>query len=139
MTPASASTSVPARQTSRRFSAIWFALVGASAALTHMLAFASFKNHWIPEAANAAGFVIAFFVSFAGHRWLSFRGADTSVAQSLGRFAATALGGFLTNEIVFTLLLRGLGWSAWAALLVGLVTAAGQTYVLSRWWAFRRG
>ena len=44
---------------------------GASAALTHMGVFAGvqhlYPQVW-PEAANALGFVIAFAVSFAGHR-----------------------------------------------------------------------
>lgn len=91
-----------------------------------------------PELANALGFCIAFFVSFAGHRLLSFRDAGTSLRTSLGRFVVTALAGFASNEAVFVLLLRGLGWHALLALFVALVFAAGQTFVLSRFWAFRR-
>jgi putative flippase GtrA len=48
------------------------------------------------------------------------------------------LAGFATNEGVFVLLLRGAGLPALAALLVALVAAAGQTFLLSRFWAFRR-
>lgn len=91
-----------------------------------------------PEVANALGFVIAFFVSFAGHRRLSFQDAGTSLLTSLRRFAATALAGFACNELVFMLLLRGLNLAPMVALFVALVVAAGQTYVLSRFWAFRR-
>ena len=117
----------------------WFLVVGAAAALTHALVFGLTKPWMWPEAANAAGFMVAFFVSFAGHRLLSFRDAETTLLQSLTRFAVTAVSGFATNELVFTLLLRGLGWSDWAALGSAMVLAAGQTFVLSRWWAFRRG
>lgn len=117
----------------------WFLVVGATAALTHALVFGLTKPWMWPEAANAVGFMVAFFVSFAGHRMLSFSDAGTTLVQSLARFAATAVAGFFTNELVFTLLLRGLGWSDWAALLTAMVLAAGQTFVLSRWWAFRRG
>lgn len=116
----------------------WFAVVGATAALTHALVFGLAKAWAAPELANAAGFGVAFFVSFVGHRWLSFRDAGTGVGQSLGRFAATALLGFATNEAVFVLLLRGMGWASWPALGVALVVAAGQTFLLSRFWAFRR-
>ena len=91
-----------------------------------------------PELANALGFCIAFFVSFAGHRLLSFKDAATSVATSLGRFAVTAVAGFASNELVFVLLLRRLDWPALLALVAALVFAAGQTFVLSRFWAFRR-
>lgn len=119
-------------------STFWFLAVGGSAALTHMGVFALAQGHMLPELANALGFCVAFFVSFAGHRLLSFKDAATSVGTSLGRFAVTALAGFASNELVFTLLLRGLGLPALLALLVALVFAAGQTFVFSRFWAFRR-
>ena len=119
-------------------STFWFLVVGGSAALTHMGVFALAQGHMLPELANALGFCVAFFVSFAGHRLLSFKDAGTSVGTSLGRFAVTALAGFASNELVFTLLLRGLGLPALLALFVALVFAAGQTFVFSRFWAFRR-
>jgi putative flippase GtrA len=119
-------------------SVLWFLVVGGSAALTHMGVFAIAQHQMWPELANALGFVVAFFVSFAGHRFLSFRDAGTSVTQSFGRFAVTALVGFVSNEIVFVLLLRAGGWPALLALFVALLFAAGQTFLLSRFWAFRR-
>ena len=119
-------------------SSFWFLAVGGTAALTHMAVFTLAQHQMWPELANALGFFIAFFVSFAGHRLLSFQDAGTTVGTSLGRFAVTALAGFVSNEIVFVLLLRGLDWPALLALFVALVFAAGQTFVLSRFWAFRR-
>ncbi len=119
-------------------SSFWFLLVGASAALTHMLVFALAQNRMWPELANPLGFCVAFFVSFAGHRLLSFKDAATTVGTSLARFGVTAIAGFASNEIIFVLLLRGLHWPSLLALLVALVFAAGQTFVLSRFWAFRR-
>jgi len=116
----------------------WFVVVGGTAALTHLAVFALAQTWLWPELANAVGFVVAFGVSFAGHRRLSFQDAGTTVQQSLVRFAVTALAGFAANELVFTLLLRGLQWPSLGALLVALVFAAGQTFVLSRFWAFRR-
>ena len=116
----------------------WFVLVGSSAAFTHMAVFAGVAPFMWPELANAAGFVVAFFVSFAGHRWLSFQDADTGLWQSLRRFAVTALAGFAANELMFVLLFRGLDVSAWVALFLALVFASAQTFLLSRFWAFRR-
>jgi putative flippase GtrA len=119
-------------------STFWFLAVGGAAALTHMGVFALAQHPMWPELANALGFVIAFFVSFAGHRLLSFQDASTSMATSFRRFVVTALAGFASNELVFVLLLRGLTWPPLLALFVALVFAAGQTFVLSRFWAFRR-
>ena len=121
--------------------AFWFLLTGASAALTHMGVFALVQylqpELW-PEAANALGFVVAFGVSFVGHRWLSFKGTSTPMKQSLWRFGVTALTGFVSNELVFMLLTRHYGWWGLLALFVALVLAAAQTFVLSRYWAFQR-
>ena len=117
---------------------LWFLATGSAAALTHMGVFALAQPHMWPELANASGFAVAFFISFSGHRLLSFRDAGTTVSQSLGRFALTALAGFATNEAVFVLLLRLANWPPMLGLLAALVVAAGQTFLLSRFWAFRR-
>ncbi|MEI8028862.1 MAG: GtrA family protein [Comamonadaceae bacterium] len=119
-------------------STFWFLIVGGAAALTHMAVFALAQARMWPELANALGFCIAFLVSFAGHRLLSFKDAATSVTTSLRRFAVTALAGFASNEVVFVLLLRWLHWPALLALFAALAFAAGQTFLLSRHWAFRR-
>ncbi len=119
-------------------SGLWFLAVGGTAALTHLVVFALTQHRLWPELANATGFLVAFMVSFGGHRLLSFRDAATTVARSFQRFVVTALAGFATNEGVFVLLLRVADWPALLALLVALVVAAGQTFLLSRFWAFSR-
>lgn len=119
-------------------SGLWFLAVGSAAALTHMGVFALTQHRLWPELANATGFVVAFMVSFGGHRLLSFSDSRTTVAQSFQRFIVTALAGFASNEGVFVLLLRVADWPALLALFVALVVAAGQTFLLSRFWAFRR-
>ena len=122
-------------------SGFWFVLVGASAALTHMAVFTVVlllvPTLW-PEIANVAGFLVAFLMSFVGHRRLSFQDAGTSVMQSFVRFAATAVAGFATNETVFIVLFRVLVLPTWVALISGIVVSAVQTFVLSRFWAFKR-
>jgi putative flippase GtrA len=104
----------------------------------HMAVFLLASPYMWPEVANAAGFCVAFVVSFAGHRFLSFSDADTSLWQSFRRFAATALAGFAANELMFIALLRGLNLPDWLALFFALVFASAQTFLLSRFWAFRR-
>ena len=121
-------------------SGIWFILVGASAALTHLCIY-SVVTHWfgvMNEWANACGFVIAFFVSFTGHRNLSFKNSGTSIQQSLPRFLVAAIAGFFSNELIFIFLFRFLGINDWIALFVAIIGAAAQTFLLSRFWAFRK-
>ena len=121
-------------------SGFWFLLVGGAAALTHLGLFVwlSETTTWWPEVSNAAGFVIAFGVSFTGHRWLSFSDSGTPLLQSLWRFGTTALAGFACNEAIFIALHRWLAWPSLPALIVALIAAAAQTFVLGRFWAFRR-
>ena len=119
-------------------SALWFVIVGTLAALTHMAVFVLTQSRIWPELANALGFGVAFGVSFAGHRWLSFADTRTSVGRSLSRFALTALAGFASNEAVFVALWRGLALPSMLALVAAMLVAAGQTFVLGRFWAFRR-
>jgi len=121
-------------------SGVWFLVVGGAAALTHLGVFvwlSQASTLW-PEIANAIGFVVAFLVSFMGHRWLSFADAGTGLLQSLWRFGATALAGFACNEMVFMALHRLVGWPGLPALIAALMVAAAQTFVLGRFWAFRR-
>ncbi len=103
-----------------------------------MVVFALVAPFMLPELANASGFCVAFVVSFVGHRWLSFQDADTTLWQSLRRFGATALAGFVSNELMFILLLRVLDLPNLLALFLALVFASAQTFLLSRFWAFRR-
>jgi putative flippase GtrA len=119
-------------------SAFWFVIVGTGAALTHMAVFVLAQSHIWPELANALGFAVAFVVSFVGHRRLSFADSSTRIRHSLPRFALTALAGFASNEAVFVALWRGLALPAMLALIAAMLFAAGQTFVLSRFWAFRR-
>jgi putative flippase GtrA len=121
-------------------SGIWFILVGVSAGLTHLSIYyiatqgIGILNEW----ANACGFVIAFFVSFAGHRYLSFKDSGTTIKQSLLRFLITAIAGFMANELIFVLLFRVLGLNDWIALFIAIAGAAAQTFLLSRFWAFKK-
>ena len=119
-------------------SGFWFGSVGAVAALVHMAAFEWLRRFISPEWANVCGFCIAFAVSYGGHRQLSFKNASTSTSQSLIRFAITALLGFVSNELCFLGLVYRWHWPVWPALILAMVIAAAQTFLLSRWWAFRR-
>jgi putative flippase GtrA len=117
-----------------------FTGVGVAAAITHLLVFKALIQTtplW-PEICNGLGFVVAFSVSFAGHRWLSFADTRQPFWSSLWRFAATALLGFASNELVFMLGYRVFSWPDLFSLVVAMGLAAVQTFFLSRYWAFVR-
>lgn len=122
-------------------SGFWFFGVAAAAGLTHLAVFffiVRFFPSFLPEIANFLAFCVAFSVSFAGHRNLSFSDTTSSVEQSLRRFIGVSVAGFVCNEIVFSLLIRLLAWPYWLALPAGFAVAGAQTYLLSRYWAFHR-
>ena len=137
-TSPAASPTTPPTTISTGASTRWFFVVGGTAALTHMAVFALTQHMMWPELANALGFCVGFFVSFTGHRFLSFRDTTTSLTTSLARFVLTALAGFAVNEGVFLLLFRAFGWPSLLALFCALVIAAGQTFLVGRFWAFKR-
>lgn len=122
-------------------SGFWFFGVAAMAGLTHLTVFfliEQFLPTVLPELANFLAFCVAFSVSFMGHRNLSFSDTTSSLKQSLRRFVVVSILGFLCNEVAFSLCLRLMNWPSWLALLFGFAIAGGQTYLLSRFWAFDR-
>ena len=104
-------------------------LAGSALALTLGLA---------PLAANVLGWMIAFGVSFSGHRHWTFAatsGLDT--AQSFWRFGLVSLGGFVLNELSYAAVLHLGGLRYDLALGLVLVGLAVVTFAVSRAWAFR--
>lgn len=118
-------------------SGLAFFAVGTTAAVLHLLAFGMLKAHLLPELANLLAYLLAFGVSFAGHRWISFQGAQTTFIESLKRFAITSVAGFSSNQLLFVIFYRGFDVNDWLALMLALGLAAVQTFLLSRWWAFK--
>ena len=122
-------------------SSFWFLGVGVAAGSTHMVVFflvTYFFPSLLPELANFIAFCMAFSVSFMGHRNLSFSDSTASVKQSMSRFILVSVAGFVCNEVIFSLVLRLVGLPSWLALPAGFAVAGGQTYLLSRYWAFHR-
>ena len=118
-------------------SALWFLIVGASAAAVHMLVVWLLveQQGWHPLLSNTLGFLVAFCVSFAGHHGLTFAKQGVRAVQSLPRFALVALLGFVSNELMFAALLK-LGMDYRLALFLVLMVVAAMTWILSKYWAF---
>lgn len=116
-----------------------FVSVGVSAAGVHALMVWMLVGFLTlpPLLANVGGFLTAFWVSFFGHRYLSFdHGRPGHWWQALRRFALVATLAFIANEILYAALLSWTNLSYLVALVVVLGSVAVGTYILSRLWAF---
>lgn len=115
-----------------------FGMVGVAAMIMHWCVVALLVPLGLtPLLANVIGFCIAFNISFFGHHHWTFVSADNR-STTFKRFAGVAILGFVTNEVIYALLLELTPLDYRIALIMVLVAVAGMTYLLSRLWAFRQ-
>ncbi len=113
--------------------------VGTAAALTHLAVVVAAVeiSHIAPLVANAAGFSIAFLVSFSGHARWTFPLEPARMNAARLRFFVVAVSGFIINQTAYAEALHVFGADyylpALAAVLVGV---AISTFLLSKLWAF---
>lgn len=115
-----------------------FGVVGVSAMAVHMAsAVALVELGLAPLLANVIAFLLAFQVSYFGHRLWTFDARAQAHGQTLPRFFAVALSSFAVNEGLFALLLAYTPLPYWLSLGMVLLAVAAGTFVLSRQWAFK--
>ena len=115
-----------------------FAVVGLAATATHvgtaLLARGGF--HATPMAANLAGFLAAFGVSYLGNARWTFGRPALHRAQFI-RFLAVSLAGLALNQAVTWQMTSCLGLPFWSALTTVVVLVPAFSFTVSRLWAFR--
>ncbi len=118
----------------------WFVIVGCAAAATHWaVAVACVSLGGLaPLAANVVGWLVAFGVSFAGHYHLTFRRQRAPLGRAAARFFLVSALGFAVNEAAYAALLRLTTIRYDVLLALVLIGIAGMTFILGRYWAFRR-
>lgn len=118
--------------------ALCFIAVGVSALITHWLVVVLLVPllglH--PLLANVVAFLVAFNVSYFGHRHLTFQASERTHRQTLPRFATVAASSFLLNEALYWALLSYTSLRYDIAMLLVLGSVAVLTYVLGKFWAF---
>ena len=147
--------------------ALWYLVVGASAALVHFLVLFSVVSltTTTPAWANVCAFLIAFVISFLGHFYLTFRHSslnkyDTTVLsqshksttrqprihtskanntlKAAAKWFVSSVAGFAANQSLFVL---GLGWFGERYYLVIWLIVTGiitvMTFALGKLWAFK--
>ncbi|MBP6018460.1 MAG: GtrA family protein [Burkholderiaceae bacterium] len=118
----------------------WFVAVGCAAAATHWLVVVMLVtlNNQEPLVANFIGWLVAFCVSFTGHYYLTFRLHAAPVVRAALRFFGVSALGFAINELAYAWLLQYTTLRYDVLLALILITIAGMTFVLGRYWAFRK-
>jgi len=118
----------------------WFLVVGCLAGLAHYVTTLSLNGLAAVPAgiANAFGFLLAFPVSYFGHRRLSFAGAGVPHRRALPRLFTVSALAFMGNQALLLALLRYTGLPLSIALAIVLGVVALSTFILSRAWVFAR-
>lgn len=109
-------------------------MVGVAATGTHLIAasiFVALFRDFEAVAINTVAFCVAFVVSYAGHRYVTF-----GKAGSPAKFLATSLAGLAVNNAVVYAV------SAYVdvrlvAIVIGTLIAPGIVFLLSKYWVFR--
>lgn len=114
-------------------------MVGIAAALTHYAVAVGLQAYAIASVpwANCIGFMLAFPVSYIGHRHWSFNGRHLAHRQTLPRLFIVSVTGFFANQFLVLSAMHYLGWPFW--LILGLVMAliASSMFLLSKYWVFQ--
>ncbi|OGT30554.1 MAG: hypothetical protein A3E87_03045 [Gammaproteobacteria bacterium RIFCSPHIGHO2_12_FULL_35_23] len=116
-----------------------FGIVGSFAALTNFIIVVLLvefgKLH--PLTANVFAFMIAFQVSFYGHKLWTFSSKGKHLS-SLTKFLIVSGFGFCLNESLYALFLQILKLHYIPALIVVLMIVPPITFTLSKFWAFAK-
>jgi len=114
-----------------------FVLVGAMATFVHaaMLGILVEVAGLSPTPANLLAFASAFFVSYFGHRRVTFR-SGVPHKKALPGFLLAALSGLFVNVSLFAVFVDVFGLNYWIVFVFVILAAPCVVYVISRDYAF---
>lgn len=114
-----------------------FGCVGAVASALHLAVVAALVPLGLaPAWANPVAFLVAFQVSYYGHRGWTFR--QEGGAAAYRRLFIVALAGFALNEAAYVPLLKNSPLDYRVALAAILLVQAGISFLIARRWVFHR-
>jgi putative flippase GtrA len=116
-----------------------FGTVGVAAAMVQLFSLMLLveTNLLHPLAANIIAFMIAFQVSYWGHRHFTFGAHDLAHITTLPRLFVLAVCTFMANEFLFYIFLNLFHLQYMLALIVVLAILPVATFSLSKFWVFR--
>lgn len=117
-----------------------FGIVGVAATLTHFLVLTLGVERLglDPAIANGMAFCVALLVTFFGQSLWVFRGHAGINAATLAKFGVSLLAGLAGNMAIMAICTRVLGLPYQVGFLAGLVIIPAASYVLNKFWVFRR-
>lgn len=117
----------------------YFLCIGAAAAFIHLFTVFNLVNFMQVEAliANVFAFLIAFNVSFLGHKYLTFSRLHNEKILRLPHFFLVAASAGIINEILYFVLLRYTNLHYLFALFLVLGFVSVYSFIISRFWACR--
>jgi putative flippase GtrA len=117
-----------------------FGMVGSAATLTHAGVYYYLVAGKVltPLLANFAAYVVAFSISFLGHRHWTFGDArkDRRNNYAIFRFLSVSLSGLAINSAAVLLLVNLLRLPDWTPLFVIVGMTPIFTFLLNRFWVF---
>lgn len=116
-----------------------FGIVGLTAAAVNfgIVVLLVETMHFTPLMANAFAFLLAFQVSYWGHRNWTFMASESLHRVALPRLLLVAGLGFVANQSLFYFFLTVAQWPYQIALLADLTILPMITFVLNKFWVFR--
>lgn len=118
---------------------LYFIAIGATSACVHLLVVLNLVTYMNvrPLIANIFAFLIAFNVSYIGHKYLTFSKLQDEKQLSLPHFFMVASSAGVLNEYIYYLLLKYSHLNYMIALIMVLGLVSVYSYFLSRFWACR--
>lgn len=116
-----------------------FGIVGVSAGAVHFSVVVFFVEMSLlkPLFANIIAFMIAFQVSYSGHRYWTFRGTVTDHRVAFPKLFLVSTLTFFANESLFYVFMSYFQLPYQVALLIVLTILPITTFALSKFWVFR--
>lgn len=116
-----------------------FGVIGGLAAITHYsVVMLLLHLSQLPLAyANLLAFIVAFWVSYFGHRHFTFQAQALSHRQTLPKFVLVATLGFIFNESLLLISHQYLNISLSILVVFAIFMTAIFTFVLNRFFAFQ--
>ncbi len=117
---------------------ILFCMVGLAAACVHYLTVVALVEQFslLPLVANIVAFLVAFNISYLGHRLFTFANATMRHPIAMRRWFLVASINFIANETLYYILMQNFHLDYSIALIIVLSVLPIISFLIAKLWAF---